>query len=418
MRARSRCEPWCASHTAAWSEKCQQDGWVAGGWCTGCDECAASAADAPRSHRPATEWPAYRHSDTCTNGTDWRLADETIAARWRVCSRWMATWPGMPYRTDAMACEGAKATGLGLGYAAARYLGLCSERPAIYPDCAIGLPASSMATTHSVLDALGGGTLHIVGDSLSSQHFYATACYLAAPLLHASGQPRARTLVSRTPELPCHRGLHSRCVRLGIDALREDAPDGRGHTLPGMLCYTNVDRLMGVQWSEAAVLEELMAYGLLRPKELVLLNVGVHVKPDEAGRQLELVLKWLHGLKRTERPRLMWRETSPQHFRTSDGSYSRPEPNASFGTCQDDALDVYNSVTLPRLRRSRLNVSVLPVWQLTQQAAKQHGGAIIHADPRPRSLDCTHFCQQGGVLDAWSALLLSRVLRAPPGGLT
>jgi hypothetical protein len=239
-------------------------------------------------------------------------------------------------------------------------------------------------------------TLWIVGDSTSRQFFVALSCLLERatglpPRLLAA--PRDRASIPRV--LQDNKG-HVQKLARQTDAIRlklfgipqcilvPTAARPDGHCT---VCYVS-------NWMAGEGLPILQRIGVDRT-ETVVVNWGLHRFPASV---LEALLSGWREFCRTrggQCARLVWRETSAQHFSGSAGGlYSR---TASTPCVAHNVSDYRNN--------NKLNLEVddtlaaypevlkLPVWKLTADRFDAHPGATLTLfTPKPGKGDCTHWC--------------------------
>ena len=237
-------------------------------------------------------------------------------------------------------------------------------------------------------------TLWIVGDSTSRQFFAALSCLLERatglpPRLLAA--PRDRASIPRV--LQDNKG-HVQKLARQTDAIRlklfgipqcilvPTAADGHC-----TVCY--VASIMAVEG-----LPILQRIGVDRT-ETVVMNWGLHGGQEKnPASVLEALLSGWREFCRTrggQCARLVWRETSAQHFSGSAGGlYSR---TASKPCVAHNVSDYRNN--------NKLNLEVddtlaaypevlkLPVWKLTADRFDAHPGATPN---QKHKSDCTHWC--------------------------
>ena len=136
---------------------------------------------------------------------------------------------------------------------------------------------------------------------------------------------------------------------------------------------------------------------------LLFVNAGVHM-----SRHKELLRKQVSSFVRSiddhaaNKPRVIWRETSPQFF--SDADRARPWLSNGSVCERRDTTNSFNNITDPLLSHSS-SIRVLRTWRLSDAA----GGGIMKGYSRlpdkRMTLDCTHLCMPSTVLDRWNVCL-------------
>ena len=341
------------------------------------------------------------------------------------CRNWMYTWPNATHRGNWPISHGIY-----------HYLHLCDgKQVAPYhtfesSGCTLAGMASA-ARSVRVLQRLRNRTLYFVGDSLTAQHFIATVCFLVAPLLRKSTAPRAGAApVLRLPSYrldfwPLSRE-HTHQPRLCIDfpvppPRTEEAGAARGQlelpTANASICLVLAatsmwgaeDRRQGrkghVVQAEGAV-RGLAERRWLRSRDVVVANVGLHVNNATlVAAAVGALLASFAALPNAGRPRLLWRETAPQHFggrvggrygaamRTGERKGGCRPHNAS-DRGEDGEGNMLNRAVAPLLARA--GVPILRIWRPSAARWMEHLG----------NNDCSHYCHPSGVLDLWVRLLL------------
>ena len=125
---------------------------------------------------------------------------------------------------------------------------------------------------------------------------------------------------------------------------------------------------------------------------------------DEGVRRASVWARYVRKLRdsrHSDMPTIVWRESTPQHFNTSDGVFpSGVEPGGGTG------------MMLPELRcASRLNrggnqlnerinsivrqnsIQVMSVWEEGMSRGDDHVGRYLSIDQGTLVEDCTHFCE-------------------------
>jgi hypothetical protein len=184
----------------------------------------------------------------------------------------------------------------------------------------------------------------------------------------------------------------------------------------------------------------------LTSHDTLVLNVGVHyigapayANPKDMHQGLAMFLrKWSALAKsRGDMPRLVWRDTSPQHFASSpSGEYHQPgapDGDPEHYPCRDiseqqvssllsDSNSYINdhrrafvqAVQCAGLVVDGFNIAVLPVWRATIARRDEHTSWGRDFDPvtsvwSGNIHDCTHFCERSSVLVYWNAALANLI---------
>ena len=155
--------------------------------------------------------------------------------------------------------------------------------------------------------------------------------------------------------------------------------------------------------------------------DLLLLNEGLHLEAslkEERLRQLRRLLSdnrtALGGALQEGRVGLAWRETSPQHFAgETTGAYE-----ARHLTWYHQKERRCEAVQRPRRNEAQaellhqLAAAGMPIVRLWDLSVSQWDTHLERRSLRTRmgGVDCTHFCEPSGVLEAWvdSTLVMLR----------
>jgi hypothetical protein len=234
-------------------------------------------------------------------------------------------------------------------------------------------------------------TLWVVGDSVSRQFFAALSCLLE----------RATGLPPRLLEAPRDRSSIPQVLQDDKGYVHKLSRFGGGVTLfaiPQCILVPTADGHCTVcyVWSMKTVegLSILQRIGVDRT-ETVVMNWGLHIWASKnPARDLEALLSGWREFCRTRDgrcARLVWRETSAQHFSGSAGGlYSQ---TASTPCVAHTVSDYRNNNKLNLEVNDTLaaypEVLKLPVWKLTADRFDAHPGATPN---QKHKSDCTHWC--------------------------
>ena len=330
------------------------------------------------------------------------------------------------------------------------------------PSRARLLPREGPQTSAAVLEALQGGELSFMGDSLSREHFLSTVRFLAAPALrHGNASVAALAQQHRVEHTP---HVDRECVDIAA-VLNGTLNAGRSMgstsgTAPALVCYLSEHG----QVTSTATLKHALGLGWLGNRSVLVANLGLHFGPrpvESYAAEVRAFASIADGLQagashgptqdhgpatRDHGPTLFWRETSPQHFPTAHGLYDSSggtgrspqfqvistkalpgstwrHHNASLRNCVpldhppcDAAHDHFNSVASPILSNASRPVRVLPIWAATTLRWAEHFGAArfgrCNSCDDHTVRDCTHFCMPSATLDMWAALLVGHIIEA------
>ena len=302
-------------------------------------------------------------------------------------------------------------------------------------NCSRALPFRTLRSGRcgappSALRLLSDGdhrTIYFVGDSVSQQHQRAFACRLlheahrhALPVRLSSMRVPlwASALV---PEHNLDDVCVPRCLEVTVMKGHEgnDGDDGRSGVSGSSLELCFVPAGMHLHTSSASCTQSLadQAAALLTNHvakwgDLLLLNEGLHLEASlkEARlRHLHQLLSGNHtvlgGALRARRIGLAWRETSPQHFAgETTGAYEARHLSwyhQQESHCEPVQKPKRNEVQAELLRQ--LAASGLPIVRVWDLSVSQWDTHLERRSLRTRmgGVDCTHFCEPSGVLEAW-----------------
>lgn len=266
-------------------------------------------------------------------------------------------------------------------------------------------------------------TVWFIGDSVAYQHESSFACRL----LHEAHQRGIRTSLDRRPAKH-HRekwpweplvnprdrscsSAHCLGVRLnGSLTFQTCWVSAGGH------CYT------GEQDSVKHVSEVLISAGVVQPADTIIMNEGLHHNDAEfaSARVASLASQFTNASSplhqaRQHGIRFLWRETSPQAFPGSPtGAWPGAKFNYSARSCTPVERPKRPTALVKDLRMlEEANLPVVPIYNLTVGRWDAHlERRTRYAATRP--LDCTHFCEPSGVLDAWVDATVLAIANAYP----
>jgi len=204
--------------------------------------------------------------------------------------------------------------------------------------------------------------LTFVGDSLSIQHFNSFSCMLWARC-----------------------GKHSEFTRSVADATQ------RCRSICGsQLCLQNAGTRYAGQHSTAYYLklfENVSDYQVY--------NEGLWWNSIAAATEkFNAFLSVFSTLSDENKRRVIWRETSPQHFQS--GRWSVWYKKEACRPLQS-AMNPWKNTRLSALAQG---CTFLEVWDLSATAWSDHLAQKTN-HTRHRGMDCTHFCEPG-LIDVWS----------------
>jgi hypothetical protein len=150
-----------------------------------------------------------------------------------------------------------------------------------------------------------------------------------------------------------------------------------------------------------------------QPQDVHVFNGGVHI--NSASAMNKMMDSFREGVANLTAagvalPRLVWRETTPQHFLAKGGNFvSQAHVKKTRGCIPRSKVKVeelrkgnYRWDSVSRALRG-LDIDVWHVWDLL----------VVRPDLHPSTMDCTHWCDtpQSPLVEI-SKLLLSDVIRA------
>jgi hypothetical protein len=226
------------------------------------------------------------------------------------------------------------------------------------------------------LDTIAGRTIVFVGDSVTEQHYHALVCALLAHARPAEWYPANATRGSLWQARSCVPFPNGAIVCLLTAAKLTEQ-------LPPM-------KLIGARLR-----------GALFAWDVVVANVGVHFHNVAMASAHWAALAGRLAPQQspsTVAPRLIYRETGPQHFATGKWGDKIDEPGCrAFGPEASQHKNMYNAVVLPKAAAA--GAALLRVWHVSEPHWSEHVGAR----------DCTHY-KQPGVIDAWNRILLGMLV--------
>jgi hypothetical protein len=327
-------------------------------------------------------------------------------------------------------------------------------------------------TNQSLVTALGRRKVRFIGDSVSWDHFhYVARCVLGCSpeLDHHANSHRLSLKDARL------RGLwRNALIKAGFEENIADNAiafmrmnNGKEHifegcdtVLGGHVDVRHINRMPARGAMQRNVTRAIL-YGLVHigfdqesrsqlrdldhnsmaATDIVVLNIGLHVSPELVG-QISHVLDWWkdeHNARRA--PRLLWRQTTPQHWAAPFGQYrTAADINSTGSECKPavnvqaaDALPKYDMGISDLVRRTANTtddwVGVLPVFAASFARFDEHPplrfwgnlglrgstNDLVSENGTARVSDCTHWCTPGSVPRFWTQALV-RWLTETRGG--
>ena len=312
---------------------------------------------------------------------------------------------------------------------------------------------------------LDGRTIRLIGDSVSGDHYgYLTRCVLNCSFTEAQtgnmGLLNTKKRREWADELAA-AGHEPDAIEWSLKHLMSVSAKGQyaaGCAVGrGRIDYRRVNNLPGIErWSKHNTTHEKVLAACmhillytpesrrLTPRDVVLMNFGLH-QPHKLRAQVNGMLQWWRkAAVNSHLPRLLWRQTSPQHwplapsgqFRSfSDVGATRSRPcrgvPSILGNQRTAALALYDrNVTADVIdlaqqlehKPHHTRADVLHVFTASWERSEDHpilrpgalslSAAQISKFARNDSLaDCTHFCIPGSTYRFWSQALLAWLAR-------
>ena len=279
-----------------------------------------------------------------------------------------------------------------------------------YRKC-VQVPPQSL----DVCAVLAGRTIILVGDSLTEQHFNTLRCHACGPNCTPQSAPRARNS-SRGDWTPL--ALRDRCTVFS----------GCGRICVVRACEVHSHYPLAVNYS--VVLEEItMAFKDSEAAPIVVFNEGLwltsatghgnHAKTLKlaVSRAENLASAWAQHQSRSRYGRrvcVLWRETSPQDFKTTTGTYAANGAGwlrtwynkaacASHANQTDSPWEPVHAVL------TRGGIPLVRVWRASRLYFDQHLDRNTPYMRHKGASDCTHYCTPGPI-DTWIDPLLKIVV--------
>ena len=280
--------------------------------------------------------------------------------------------------------------------------------------------------------------IHLVGDSLSMQTFHAIACRTGdtvrcsgSGVPWASGVPGddghsqspllsrgalAKLLTPRFGAAAVHEAVHQlsgafherwdRPLGVRVD---NDEDDVITRCTAGNVSYTRLNRLPASEEGAEATMHALTEG--MSSDDVLVFNVGVW---PESVAMVPAALRWAA---RHARPRIIYRESLPQHFASSTPPFNEarcaaePLPRVGLGALQVLAAakfaspdDAASSASASGGRWSG-RLTFLPAWEVLQNRSGEHRMQQGNAS----KADCTHYCGSSSSLRYLASAILSLV---------
>ena len=311
------------------------------------------------------------------------------------------------------------------------------------------------------LTALQGKRLRLIGDSMMQQHYdFIAGCLLNCSTSWPVPQKVAKFKYARVheewKESLMNAGFSGKTSSTALHYLRMERGKEDFHSgcsvpeVGGHVDYRRVNRLGSprdpgrtLTNATAAILHALVylphAWGTLTPHDVVLMNFGIHRDLHIQGR-MRAVLEWWSRERRARRaPRLLWRQTSPQHWKSPLGIFRDYEQDGvvanrcsiQLGAHRDEAFAAFDLNVTAAIRAWGVSwAAVLPTFGVTWDRSEDHaklkpgateerGTVVARMIERYRAsgstlMDCTHNCPTGSVVTFWTQALTA-ALSAPFG---
>lgn len=285
-----------------------------------------------------------------------------------------------------------------------------------YDSAALLAHAFPEAAAATLLERLSSRRLVFFGDSVTMQMVISATCVLHRLAIAQDSETRHVPIrFTGGPYTPTPDGAKMHNLSCGTLDLRRQLPDRRlsnqSRRLRLSLCYVTWPvvhwdaKVQSTAFSASlkTSFEDVVQRHRLSRRDIVVVNAGVHMSWHK-----ELLRKQVSSFVRSiddhaaNKPRVIWRETSPQFF--SDADRARPWLSNGSVCERRDTTNSFNNITDPLLSHSS-SIRVLRTWRLSDAA----GGGIMKGYSRlpdkRMTLDCTHLCMPSTVLDRWNVCL-------------
>jgi hypothetical protein len=243
-------------------------------------------------------------------------------------------------------------------------------------------------------------TLWYVGDSIMRQMFEAQVC--AFERFRPAERPWGLSHV----ELMKDQVHHSVSMLLEKEEKRHHKhptqPADTGHFVSRCVTLVDGTRICHLWTTHAEELMDILQVIGRNPREYVVTNFGLHKNslPRNSETLKEQLRRWSAMCADGDCARLVWRETSPQHFHTPGGLFDEAlknknqwcAPHMAEHAALADKYNIENRPVLLRFQSARFHV--LPVWAVAAEKWNFHAA------------DCTHWCMPG-MPDLWLRMLYS-----------
>jgi len=242
----------------------------------------------------------------------------------------------------------------------------------------------------------------LVGDSVMEQLHRQMVCHILASSPHRAAG-KGRGLLASGGDYKDTAVTYSRGLKK--QSCRKD-------------CYSFGSLRICHYKSRADVLDAQVAPCLLQalPNDVYLFNVGVwHQSPETVTAAVTSFRTFIQQAKASGHvlPRLVFRESSPQHFKTPGGHFASSPRGRGCLERQDTEdmadLEFRNRAAISALKD--LDIDVMYLWELLRPWPQQHVGAVCGVNEK--ICDCTHWCesQPGSIVKAMAKLTLSDLLQ-------
>ncbi|CAM9118127.1 unnamed protein product, partial [Phaeothamnion confervicola] len=251
------------------------------------------------------------------------------------------------------------------------------------------------------LSLIKGQEVVLLGDSLTMQFFVALVCSL-----HGAAPTAARYKIDWA-------GIAD---RFGAN----DCPADNVHCYVGggTVFYPDYNASITLyqfpNWVPSYSLAQHFEPGKPGRGDIIVINFGLHYdNPEKLEADVLRLAKEYSDIPVEDRPFLLWRETSPQHF-GSDGFYTDPTTKCAPTTGLTDPAHVRHfRVDVPDRIFPSYKVPILRTYKAGSTEWWTHvGKQVDRVDGEAGRHDCTHFCEPSGVILHWRELFFNALLVA------
>jgi len=157
------------------------------------------------------------------------------------------------------------------------------------------------------------------------------------------------------------------------------------------------------------VLESLF-HELNSSRDIIIVNTGLHWIPFDLHLQMKTFVDTYKLLRRKYKngPQVWWKETTAQHFHTSDGQFEGLD--SQHKTCIPSVKDdpensikyhqLKNSISIPYILDT--DIPIMYTWKAESTMGNEH---LFYLGKQHNHIDCTHWCVPSSISIYWVELL-------------